>query len=97
LATEAANYKNIPGKKIEWRIAGGKPFAVILRVSNYKKNMNNNEENQFQQKYKTGETLLVKGLKGFEQINFKIKINAVSNANAKARKMADMAYINNRK
>lgn len=73
------------GEKIEWRMANGKPFAVILRLGKYKES---DDGNPFNQKDKIGETLVVKGLKGFEQIDFEIDARQAS-ANEKARALAD--------
>lgn len=71
--------------KIEWRFADGKPFAVIMRVFKY----STGGEFPFQGK-PIGESLIVKGLPGFEQIDY--EVDATSNANAKAREMADNGY-----
>ncbi len=73
--------------KLEWRMANGKPFAVILRVSKYGET---NDENPYIGK-KIGEELVVVGLKGFEKIDFKVDTK-IPNANAKARELADNSY-----
>jgi len=73
--------------KIEWRMVNGKPYAVILRVNVY--------EQPPQDLYygkKTGEKLVVKGLKGFEYIDFEVDAKT-ADANVKARQMADTAYV----
>ena len=72
---------------IEWRMANGKPFAVIMRVAVYGEIT---EENTYFGK-KIGEELIVRGLRGFEDINFEIEAKT-ANANVKAREMADKAY-----
>lgn len=72
---------------VEWRMANGKPFAIILRVARYGETT---DENPYIGK-KTGEELVVIGLKGFEEINFKVDAKT-PNANAKARELADGAY-----
>lgn len=69
--------------KIEWRMAGGKPFAVILRVDI-------NDENAEIPK-KTGESLVIKGLQGYENIDASIDAKTPQ-ANEKARKIADDGY-----
>lgn len=73
--------------KVEWRTANGKPFAVIMRVAKYAEP---DDENPYIGK-KTGEQLVVKGLKGFENIDFTVDAKT-PNANAKARELADKAY-----
>jgi len=75
------------GEKIQWRMANGKPFAVIIRFGKYGELGDN--DNPFANR--TGSRIVVKGLKGFEQIDFEID-GAVKNANRKARKMADQNY-----
>ncbi len=73
--------------KIEWRMADKKPFAVIMRVAVYAEP---NEVGEYFGK-KTGEKLIVKGLKGFENIDFVVDAKT-PNANAKARELADNGY-----
>lgn len=70
LTTAQINYDLEKGRKIEWRLANGKPFAVILRVE---------------------DKLLVKGLRGYEKIDYDIDAKT-PNANQQARDMADKAY-----
>lgn len=89
IASQALDYSDQKGRKVEWRMADGKPFAVILRLSNYQENSEG--DNPYQEKYKTGESLIVKGLKGYEQIDFTLDAKS-PDANAKAREMADQAY-----
>jgi len=74
--------------KAEWRTANGKPFAVIMRVAKYGET---DDENLYIGK-KIGEELIVQGLKGFEDIDFKVDAKT-PNANVKARKLADDAYL----
>lgn len=71
--------------RIEWRLADGKPFAVIMRVFKF----SNKGQFPFQGK-PIGSSLLVKGLPGFEQIDY--EVDATKNANAKARELADSGY-----
>jgi hypothetical protein len=80
-------------RKVEWRLADGKPFAVILRVDKPKAGLDPSE--MWRPENKTGESLLVKGLKGHERIDFEVDAKT-PNANAKAREMADGAYAEGR-
>ncbi len=77
-------------EKVEWRLANGKPFAVIIRLGKYKEN--NNGENPYTDKNRIGSALIIKGLKGYEQIDFTVD-GASANANVKAREMADGNYV----
>lgn len=86
LATQGFDF-NQNKIKVEWRTANGKPFAVILRVSKYG---DTDDENPYIGK-KIGEELIVMGLKGFENIDFKVD-SKTPNANVKAREMADSNY-----
>jgi hypothetical protein len=74
--------------KIEWRVANGKPFAVIYRID---KSKGDQPEEMWSAANKTGESLVIKGLKGFEHIDLEIDANTPG-ANLKAREMADQAY-----
>jgi hypothetical protein len=74
--------------KVEWRLANGKPFAVIMRVFTYGDKKKN--ENDYWGK-KNGEELRVVGLKGFENIDFTVDAKTPG-ANLKAREMADNGY-----
>ena len=69
--------------KVEWRMATGKPFAVIVRVDV-------NDPDATIPK-KTGERLAILGLKGYENISASIDAKT-SNANQKAREIADKGY-----
>jgi len=73
--------------KIEWRMIGGKPFAVIMRVSAYDGEV---AEGSYFGK-KTGEKLIVRGLRGFDYIDFEVDAKT-PDANRKAREWADKAY-----
>lgn len=73
--------------RIEWRHADGKPFAVIMRVFKYSQS----GEFPFQGK-PIGESLIVKGLPGFERIDYEVDARNNARANAKAREMADNGY-----
>ncbi|HEY8560287.1 MAG TPA: hypothetical protein VIL74_07910 [Pyrinomonadaceae bacterium] len=74
--------------KVEWRLANGKPFAVIIRLYKYGED-SVDEFNRFGKK--VGEELKIVGLKGFEDIDFTVDANA-PDANAKARELADDAF-----
>ena len=92
LINAGISYSDEPGRKVEWRMADGKPFAVIVRVSNYDvEKAEDAADSPYQDKYKTGETLVVKGLKGYERIDFTVDATT-PNANEKAREMADSNY-----
>jgi hypothetical protein len=82
-------YSTAKNRKLEWRMANGKPFAVIFRINtfNTEKAMEAGD-NPYSAKYKTGETLLVRGLAGYSQIDFEID-GKEKNANAKAQQKAD--------
>jgi len=73
--------------EIEWRLVDEKPFAVIMRVFKY----SDKGDFPFQGK-PIGESLIVKGLPGFEQVDYEVDATSNSNANAKAREMADSGY-----
>ena len=88
LGTDYSGY-GAKGEKVEWRMANGKPFAVIMRIGKYK-DMGDGE-NPYQAKNRTGSRLVIKGLKGYEQIDFEVD-GATPNANQKARELADKNY-----
>lgn len=84
LASQSLTYVQ-RGRQIEWRMADGKPFAVIMRVFKYR----NTGEYPFQGR-PVSEALLVKGLQGYESINYEVA--AAPSANEKARELADGGY-----
>ena len=90
LATQALSYFE---RKIEWRMADGKPFALIFRIDKTKEVPEATE--MWRPENKTGEALVVKGLKGYEHIDFEIDART-PDANARARAMADKAYAEGR-
>jgi hypothetical protein len=67
--------------KIEWRLADGKPFAIIART------MMRTDINVVEPR-----TLAVKGLTGYEHINGDVSAK-LKDANAKARDIADNGYL----
>jgi hypothetical protein len=76
-------------RMLEWRMANGKPFAVIFRVNTYdEKKATDAGDNPYLPQYKTGEKLLVRGLTGYSQIEFEVE-GKDKTANAKAQKLAD--------
>ncbi|MFQ3581553.1 MAG: hypothetical protein SNJ49_06595 [Chloracidobacterium sp.] len=85
---QAPNYAREKGRKAEWRLANGKPFAVILRTFAYRSN--DLGEPDFSKK--VGEKLVVKGLEGFEHIDVEVDARTTPNANARARQLADEHY-----
>lgn len=87
LATQAIHYDS--NHKIEWRLADGKPFAVIFRVDRPKDGLDASE--MWRPENKAGESLLVKGLKGHGRIDFEVDAKT-PNANERARELADAAY-----
>ena len=86
LATLSLNFDSSKAR-VEWRMADGTPFAAILRVPTYDKPASDDE---FFGKV-IGEQLIVKGLKGFGNIDASINAKR-PNANAEARAVADKAY-----
>jgi hypothetical protein len=91
LAEQPLNYD--AKRKVEWRLADGKPFAVIFRVDKSKEGVDPSE--MWRPENKTGESLHVKGLKGYEQVDFEVDAKT-PNANVKARELADNAYMKGR-
>jgi len=81
----AADYSK---RQIEWRLANGKPFAVIFRIDKYGEEKKNDYDIFGK---KIGEELKIVGLKGFENIDFTIDAKT-PDANAKARELADNAF-----
>ena len=88
LAAQPLNYD--AKRKIEWRLADGQPFAVIFRVDKSKNGVDPAE--MWRPENKTGESLVVKGLKGYEHIDFEVDARAAADANVKARELADRAF-----
>lgn len=76
------------GEKIEWRTANGIPFAVIMRLGKYKER--DDGENPYTTANRTGSMLIIKGLKGWEHINFTLAGGAGDNL--KARELADQGF-----
>jgi hypothetical protein len=72
---------NFEKGKVEWRLANGKPFAIIARAFTRSAEMGENPPQE----------LSVKGLKGFEHIRGSIDVKQ-RDANLRARELADKAY-----
>jgi len=85
---QAPGYTREKGRKAEWRLADGKPFAVILRAFTYRTGPDDAPD--FSRK--VGERLVIKGLAGFEHIDFTVDTRATPNANLRARQLADDGY-----
>jgi hypothetical protein len=86
LASQSLNY-NTKRNKVEWRMADGVPFAVILRTNTYK-----TKDDVIDYPVKiTGEFLVVKGLQGYETIDFEVNAKTLQ-ANQKARRQAEAAF-----
>jgi hypothetical protein len=92
LAMQAGDYKQ---KTVEWRLAQvdgkAKPFAVIFRVYEYAGSDQCATDGKI-----TGESLRVKGLKGYEHIDEEVKVKGTPNPNLKAREVADKGYANSK-
>lgn len=92
IATVGYGYTNTDKRKLEWRLANGKPFAVIFRVNTYdSEKAIEDGNNPFLAKYKTGEKLILRGLTGYSQIEFEVD-GKEKNANAKAQNLADVNF-----
>jgi hypothetical protein len=84
LASQAVDWKQ---KTVEWRIANGKPFAVIMRVYEYSGDEHCGHGGKI-----TGEFLIVQGLQGYEHLDERVEVKATPNPNLKAREIADKGY-----
>lgn len=82
LGMQAINWTQ---KTVEWRMANGKPFAIIMRVYDYAGSDQCATDGKI-----TSESLIVRGLKGYE-IDGTVDTKT-PNANAKARELADKGY-----
>jgi len=84
LASQSLDYPK-ENSQIEWRLADGKPFAVIMPVYKYQ-----TKDGLIEYPTKiVSEKLIVKGLEGFEQISFE---EEGKGANLRARDLADNEY-----
>lgn len=73
--------------RAEWRLANGKPFAVILRIPKY----DGRTDDEPGVGKKIGEELFVSGIGDWEFINGSVDAKT-PNANVKARQIADKGY-----
>ncbi len=83
------------GEKIEWRLADGKPFACIIRVTCLEMHEKMDEELGIMYDYWEDEEefLIIAGLDGNEHINGSINTRTTKNSNELARKFADKGYL----
>lgn len=84
LATQVVDWQQ---KTVEWRMIGGKPFAVIMRVYKYA-----GDDPCTSSRKVIGESLVVKGLKGYEHIDGSVDVKTTPDANVRAREIADKGY-----
>lgn len=82
-------FVTVMNRKLEWRLANGKPFAVIFRIDKYKGDITLSPE-------KSGEVLLVKGLNGFQSIDLEVDLKQHTNPFQEARKLADQGRVQRR-
>ncbi len=87
----ADQYDSKPGSRIEWLLAGGKPFAVAVRMAFYK---NIGSAKTFANpKNKAAEFVFVRGLAGYEDIKFDVPTaNTAHNPDEQARYLAYRAF-----
>lgn len=87
----ADKYDHKLSDKIEWRLANGKPFAVIVRVLFYK---NTGSAKTFANpKNKAAEFVFVRGLKGFENLKYDLAtVGTAYNPDEQARMLADKFF-----
>ena len=83
LGMQAIDWKQ---KTVEWRLADGKPFAVIMRTYEYAGNDLCSSGGKIK-----SESLMVQGLKGYEHIEGSVD-GKTPNANVKARELADKGF-----
>lgn len=76
----------IDNRVLEWRLANGKPFAIISRVDVYNGDLALDAK-------KVREVLLIRGLDGFDEINHEVNIKGNTNYNQEARSLADRSYM----
>lgn len=82
--------------KIEWRLANGKPYAVIVRAMFYK---NTGSAKTFlNPKNKVAEFVFVRGLQGFEDLKADLRtVETAFNPDEQARMIADRFFEKHRK
>lgn len=72
-------------RKVEWRLADGKPFAVIFRIDVW------GEADEQGARKKLGEQIRVVGLKN-KHADYKVDVKTTPNPNEEARRLADNSY-----
>ena len=87
LPSQALDYDQ-KTRQLEWRMANGKPFAVIMRVNTYRLG---SDGLIAYPTTSTGEFLVVKGLKSLESLDERIDAKSPY-ANIRARDFADNAF-----
>lgn len=84
------------GSQIEWRMADGVPFAVIVRMAFYKNT--GRRKNFANPKSKAAEFIFVRGLRGFEDLQEDLTTTDTAyDAQEQAHKIADEFYEQKRK
>ncbi len=73
-------------RKLEWRLANGKPFAVIFKIDKYKGDITINPR-------KNREVIVTKGLNGFKCIDHEIESKQFTDPNQEARRLVDDSYM----
>jgi hypothetical protein len=81
-----AQSRGVETRKLEWRLADGKPFAVILRLDEF------DPAQDVCDPKKTGEVFMIKGLQGFTRINQKLRVGKTPNINVEARQLTDQGF-----
>ena len=77
------------GRKVEWRLADGKQFAVLLRQNYYKPT--DGDVNPDGKKYFLKTVVSIVGLTGFERVSGEVPAKSAQ-ANANARALADARF-----
>ena len=79
---------DINNRQVEWRFRDGIPFAIIMRVDEYRMGSDGTIRYPIR---KTGEYLYIKGLPGYK-FDRKINTRTTRNANEEAKRLADAGY-----
>lgn len=80
-------------RKLEWRLADGKPFAVIYRVAQYtEKGLEQVGGSYMQDEHKKGELIVVRGLKEHSGLKEDMNPAKIKMANEKAQKFIDEGF-----
>jgi hypothetical protein len=80
-------------RKLEWRLADGKPFAVIFRLDEYGFD---NDRLVCDGRKKTGQVLVIKGLQGFTRIDHSLRVGKTPSINVEAQQFADHGFASGR-